>query len=379
MLLESGSTEPVFGSNMNQEMILQNSGENMTELQQFTKKPLTLFEKCFIEQYPDDAKRGIVTRKQITKLHHKFGVPIPTKIVNNDDNKIARGVFKFSAGIDLVQDKSLNTEQSEPILRHIEPEAKETDADIDARIRKTYENMRLLVTSVADNNIRSLIISGHAGVGKSYEVKQTLEAHGISDYIFITGYLKNTGLFKLLYENRFENQIIVLDDSDKILTEMDSLNMLKNALELKKSRNISWLSEKKFYTEDGEEVPKTFEYQGSMIFLTNMDFQAQITKDTVLSPHLSAIDSRSIYLDLQIKTNKDILVRINQVMKESNILTSKGLFNDEQAMLMQYLTDNINNLKDLSLRTIEKLASLYLSSDKWQQLADATMLKKIKY
>ena len=337
------------------------------------ERPLTLFEECFLLEYPEDAERGIITRKQIHKVKHEWNTPYPTKIVKKH-NALGKGTFRFKAGFDFVNVESTDTEQSEPILRHVE-----TDADIDARIRKTYENMRLLVTSVADNNIRSLIISGHAGVGKSYEVKQTLEAHGISDYIFITGYLKNTGLFKLLYENRFENQIIVLDDSDKILTEMDSLNMLKNALELKKSRNISWLSEKNFYTEDGEQIPKTFEYQGSMIFLTNMDFQAQITKDTVLSPHLSAIDSRSIYLDLQIKTNKDILVRINQVMKESDILTSKGLFNDEQELLMQYLTDNINNLKDLSLRTIEKLASLYLSSDKWQQLADATMLKKIKY
>ena len=44
---------------------------------------------------------------------------------------------------------------------------------------------------------------------------------------------------------------------------------------------------------------------------------------------------------------------------------------------MQYLTDNLDNLKELSLRTIEKLASLYTANpDKWRSLSDAVMLKR---
>ena len=43
---------------------------------------------------------------------------------------------------------------------------------------------------------------------------------------------------------------------------------------------------------------------------------------------------------------------------------------------MKYLTDNLDNLKELSLRTIEKLASLYTANpDKWRDLANCVMLR----
>jgi len=343
----------------------------MQELPQVPPRPLTEFEEAFLLEYPDDAAKGLITRKQIHKIVAEWDTPYPTKIVN-PKNKLARGVFRFNAGFDINHEESFNVEHPSEPIRVL----KESDEDVDTRIRQTYENMRLLTTAVADNNIRSLIISGSAGVGKSWEVIHTLEAHGVTDYTIVTGYLKCTGLFKLLYENRFENQVLILDDSDKILTEMDSLNLLKNALELKKTRKISWLSEKSFFTEDGEQIPRTFDYEGSMIFLTNIDFQASIEKDNTLSPHLQALDSRSIYLDLKIKTRRDILMRIKQVMSESDILTSKGLYKRDQDILLQYLTDNLDKLKDLSLRTIEKLAALYISNhDKWQDLASAVMLK----
>lgn len=331
-------------------------------------REFTDFEEAFIAEFPEDAARGIITSKQINMIKSAYGTPDPFKIKREGNRTGKRGEFHFNAGFDVPYKDSI----VKPVV------IAETDAEIDLRIKETYNNLQLLVTGVAENKIRSLIVSGAAGVGKSYETKQTLEAHGKSDYVFVNGYLKNSGLFKLLYDNRFENQVVIIDDSDKILTEMDSISMLKNALELKQTRTISWLSEKQFISEEtGEPIPKTFQYEGSMIFLTNMDFQAQIQKDTILSPHLAALDSRSIYLDLKIKNRRDILARIKQVINESDILTSKGIYEYEQQILMQYLTDNLDNLKELSLRTIEKLASLYTANpDKWRSLSDAVMLKR---
>ena len=321
---------------------------------------LTEFEQAIIAEYPEDAKRGKITRNQTNIVKEKYKVSRPAYFCEKQNNTGKVAEFYFTALFDVKTEESVI----------------ESDADMDVRIRKTYSNMKTLVESVAENKIRSLLISGHAGLGKSYETKQALESHGKSDYVFINGYLKTTGLFRLLYENRFENQVIVFDDSDKILYEMESLNLLKNALELKQTRRISWLSEKTFTLDDGEIIPKSFDYEGSVIFLTNIDFAAQILKDNALSPHLAALDSRSIYLDLDVKTNREILTRIKQVIGGSDILSSKGLDVDEQNELMSYLTDNIDRLKDLSLRSTEKLAALYLSNDKWRDLADAVMLTK---
>ena len=333
-------------------------------------REFTDFEEAFIAEFPEDAARGIITSKQINEIKKMYGTPDPFKIKREGNRTGKRGEFHFNAGFDVPY-------KNEIVKSEIVIKERETDIDMDARIRKTYSNMRTLVESVADNKIRSLLISGHAGLGKSYETKQALESHGKSDYVFITGYLKTTGLFRLLYENRFENQVVVFDDSDKILYEMESLNLLKNALELKQTRRISWLSEKTFTLDDGEIIPKSFDYEGSVIFLTNIDFASQILKDNALSPHLSALDSRSIYLDLDVKTNREILIRMKQVISDSDILSSKGLDKDAEDLLMSYLTDNIDRLKDLSLRSIEKLAALYSTNrEKWRDLADAVMLTK---
>ena len=325
------------------------------------------FQEAFKAEFPEEYATGIINRKQMDFVSIKHDLPYPRWLRDQKTTGKA-GHFQFTLGFDV---------EDMPPIPVVVTKVKESDEDIDKRIEEAYETLSTLVTGVAENKIRSLIVSGAAGVGKSYETRQTLEAHGKSDYVFVTGYLKNTGLFKLLYDNRFENQVVIIDDSDKILTEMDSISMLKNALELKKSRTISWLSEKQFISDEtGETIPKTFEYEGSMIFLTNMDFQAQIEKDNALSPHLAALDSRSIYLDLKIKSRKEVLARIKQVINKSDILSSKGLNSNEEALLMSYLTDNLNRLKDLSLRTIEKLASLYISNrENWVQLADAVMLR----
>ena len=326
------------------------------------------FQEAFKAEFPEEYATGIINRKQMDFVSIKHDLPYPRWLRDQKTTGKA-GHFQFTLGFDV---------EDMPPIPVVVTKVKESDEDIDKRIEEAYETLSTLVTGVAENKIRSLIVSGAAGVGKSYETKQTLEAHGKSDYVFVNGYLKNSGLFKLLYDNRFENQVVIIDDSDKILTEMDSISMLKNALELKQTRTISWLSEKQFISEEtGEPIPKTFQYEGSMIFLTNMDFQAQIQKDTILSPHLAALDSRSIYLDLKIKNRRDILARIKQVINESDILTSKGIYEYEQQILMQYLTDNLDNLKELSLRTIEKLASLYTANpDKWRSLSDAVMLKR---
>jgi hypothetical protein len=50
---------------------------------------------------------------------------------------------------------------------------------------------------------------------------------------------------------------------------------------------VSWLSEARFVSEqDGRELPKTFEFGGSVIFISNYDFDAMIARGHRLAPHL---------------------------------------------------------------------------------------------
>jgi len=319
------------------------------------------FETAAVEMFPELMTSTTITRRQVNDVVAKFKVKYPVHITNPNNN-VSRGVFNFSAQMDT----------NIPAV----PVVLETDEELDARIRKTYDSMELLVNSVANGITKSMVISGSAGIGKSYTVRKTLEENVNSNFVFIKGFVKATGIFKLLWENRFEGQTIIFDDSDAVFECPIALNLLKAALELNKTRRIAWLSEKEFISEDGEQIPRYFDYEGTIIFLTNLDFSDMIARGNKLAPHLSALESRSIYLDMGIKTNRELLTRIKQVVDESSILSDRGINKSEEIKLMSYLTDNVDRLKDLSLRTVEKLAALYLASpEKWIDLADAVMIR----
>lgn len=344
-----------------------------------SKKMLSYFEECAIAEFPEIAQTREITRKQAQQVISGYDAPFPTKIIN-PLNSVRRGVFRFSAGFDMPETESFNQEppeQSEPLEQDlVTVSCDESESDLDLRIRKTYENVDILTNSVADGITKSMIVSGSAGIGKSFGIKKILDAHNKSDYLFVKGYVRSTGIFKLLYENRFENQVLIFDDADSIFFDENGLNLLKGALELNKRRTISWLSEKTFNDVDGEEIPRTFDYRGTIIFLTNLDFNTLINKGNKISPHLEALRSRSIYFDMKIRTKKEILCRIKQVVAESGILSDIGLDRDVQCELMTYLTDNIDKTIELSLRTVEKLSALYKASpERWRELADSVILK----
>lgn len=333
------------------------------------ERPITFFEQIFLEEYPQDAEKGIITKKQIDKIVNDWGEPAPKTLISKH-TRLSRGVFRFKAGFDIVEDKSLIVQPPEQSNKHVE-----TDEELDLRIRQTYDNMDTLTNSVADGITKSMIVSGSAGIGKSFGIKKILDDH-TSDYLFVKGYVRPTGIFKLLYENRYENQVLIFDDADSIFFDETGLNLLKGALELSKSRTISWLSEKTFSDTDGEEIPKTFDYHGTIIFLTNLNFNELIEKGNKISPHLEALRSRSIYFDMKIRSKREVLCRIKQVVAESGILSDIGLNRTVQEDLMQYLTDNMNRTIELSLRTVEKLSALYKASPtKWRNLADSVILK----
>ena len=319
------------------------------------------FETAAVNMFPAIQESGTITRKQAQEVCQVTGAKWPNHIINMS-NSVARGVFKFSA--------NLETDAVVPA------KPVESDSELDARIRTTYANMELLTKSVGDGVTTSMIISGAAGVGKSYTVKKVLEANDQTTVHFIRGYVKATGIYKLLWENRQSHQTLVFDDCDSVFEDAVGLNLLKAALELSKSRRICWMSEKEFVDEDGGQIPNWFDYEGQIIFLTNIDFHELINKGSKMAPHLSALESRSIYLDLQVRSNREKMMRITQVVSESSILEDRGIYEDDEKHLMEYLYAHVDSLRECSLRTVEKLAALYLASPtKWKQLADSVLLR----
>jgi hypothetical protein len=209
-------------------------------------------------------------------------------------------------------------------------------------------------------------------LGKSFTVERTLgqwDPNGVNHTI-VKGYVRATGLIKLLYQFREEGQVVVFDDADTIFFDDTSLNLLKAVCDTTERRRVSWLSEGKLMDEEtGEIIPRTFDFEGTIIFITNYDFDQMIEKGHKLAPHLNALISRSHYIDLALKTRRDYLVRIRQVIREGMLAE---LTDDQRNDVMSYIERNHARLRELSLRMAIKIGNLRKSNDNWERLANVT-------
>jgi len=254
----------------------------------------------------------------------------------------------------------------------------ETDEEIAEKLKDRFAAMSLMAEATALGKNRSLIISGPAGLGKSVGVMKVLEGLEFQkiNSTVIRGYVRPTGLYKTLYEFRHPNCVIVFDDADSVLMDEDALNLLKTACDMTKTRRLSWLTETRMEDEDGERMPRNFVFEGSIIFITNYDFDAMIQNGTKLAPHFEAMISRSHYLDLAMKTKRDYLVRIKQVVFELGMLRNEGFKKNQESEIIEFIEKYQDSLRELSLRMVVKLAGLMrMNPETWQKLAKVTCMR----
>lgn len=249
--------------------------------------------------------------------------------------------------------------------------------DIAKDIHDRFDTLDTLIAGVIDGHIRSMAISGAAGIGKTYGTMKQLEeakADGrINKFTKLSGYCTPIGLYVNLWEHQNAGDVLLLDDIDPF-DNMEALNVLKAALDTSGVRNISWNSASAYLRDNG--VDKNFEFNGTVIFITNMNFDEMIEKANKLSPHFAAFVNRCVYLDLGIHTNEEILIRINQVVESSNIMKSLHVeeYKDD---ILEWLEDNRDNVRNISVRTIIRLAEyIRTSPTKWRTIAKTTLIKR---
>jgi len=324
--------------------------------------PPVSFEQAALLEIPELANRGEITNKEMDMIYLNHNCPWP-KHITHAQNRIRPGVYKFSLDAEAFNDVAFTP--AEPIIP-------ETEEEMEIRIKERYKTMRVLLGSVAVNTINGVIIAGAPGLGKSFETNKILDENGVQ-FVFHRGYLKATHLFRLLWENRFAGQVIVLDDCD-IWGDLTALNILKAALELKPTRPISWGSEKEFVDTDGESIPRTFDYEGSIVFLTNEKLGS--LSSTKAGPHLAALDSRSMVLDLKIITPREIMCKVKMTVREEGMLRHGGIDHEAEEAILAFMEENANKMKEISLRTAEKIAVLYrMNPSDWGPLARTICLK----
>ena len=257
----------------------------------------------------------------------------------------------------------------------------ETDEQGMDRIKERFQILEEMTNATLDGIVRGMVVTGPPGVGKTFGVEQVLEKDSIFDmmadkplrHTFVKGAMSAIGLYSTLYKYSDSKSIVVLDDCDTILFNEDALNILKAALDSGKKRKISWNSDSNFLRREG--VPGEFEFNGSVIFITNLKFDS--TRQTKIKDHLEAILSRCHYLDLTLDTTRDKLLRIKQIAREGGLFDSKGLTKIQEQEIIEFMYENQDRLREISLRMAQKIADLRnMNKDRWKTLTESTCMKR---
>ena len=275
--------------------------------------------------------------------------------------------------------KVANPEGYEKVGANVETTVlEESDAEIVERIRERFDMLKDMTKAVKKGNVRAMIVSGPPGVGKSHGVEEVLDRYatietlgGGKTHEVIKGAMSAIGLYCKLFKMADKGKVVVFDDCDSIFNDELSLNILKAALDSKKTRTINWNTDSFKLRNEG--VPDTFKFEASAIFITNLKFDKVKGK---LREHLEALESRCHYMDLTIDSDKDKMLRIKQVT-DDGMLDAYKISDEVKEEIMDFIDVNKGKLRELSLRTVLKIADLAVAfPDKWEAMAENTVMRR---
>jgi len=258
--------------------------------------------------------------------------------------------------------------------------ARETDAEIITRLAERFDILTEMTKAVKSGDVRAMIVSGPPGVGKSFGVEEVLSKDGLFDvlgerkprYEIVKGAMSALGLYAKLYEFSDAKNVLVFDDCDSVLMDELSLNILKGALDSSKKRVIAWNTDSRLLRSEG--IPDRFEFKGAAIFITNIKFEHVRSKK--LRDHLDALESRCHYIDLQMDTDREKLLRIKDIV-EKGMLDSYEFEECQKDDVTNFIANNADKLRELSLRMVLKIADLRKSfPTSWESMAKTTCMRR---
>jgi len=259
--------------------------------------------------------------------------------------------------------------------------ARESDEQILTRLQERFDILTDMTKAVKAGDIRAMIVSGPPGVGKSHNVEAVLQKEDLFNklaerkpkYEVVKGAMSAIGLYGKLYEYAAKGNVVVFDDCDSILLEDLSLNILKGALDSSRRQFISWNTDSRILRSEG--IPNRFEFCGSAIFITNIKFEH--IKSKKLRDHLDALESRCHYIDLQMDTTREKLLRIRQIVKGGMLDDRDNLSDVAKDEIVDFITSNADRLRELSLRMVLKIADLRGGfPTNWQAMARTTCMRR---
>jgi hypothetical protein len=269
----------------------------------------------------------------------------PSKNIDIDSILSKRGALAESE-----KTPKVRLEDSKPTKEILTPEVKKAEKTLDdydfSDPSTIFEDLKTYVNMVIRGQQPSLLVTGSPGVGKTFLISKQLKDAGLEsgkDFIHVKGRSTAAGMFITLWENN--GKIIVFDDCDSVFQSGDAVNILKGALDSYSTREISWLVGKPLRTAEGEKVPKSFEFTGKIIFISNLP-QKKID---------DAIKSRSFVLEVAL-TPLDMIKKMRKDLP--NVLPEVPLFMRETALkFIERISKKTSDL-EINMRTLIKAVKI---------------------
>ena len=325
----------------------------------------------------------------LVKDYQRFDGGKPGGFVTVDVKELAGFTGKDKVRINVPEISDITIVNEGEYIRHLDElkstassdTATDTESDEQAieRIAARFSILDEMADAVATSKVRAMIVSGPPGIGKSYGVEKALEKQNMFEDIagksrkfeMVKGAMSAIGLYKKLYEHSAKGHVVCFDDCDAILYDDLALNLLKAALDTTPRRTLHWNTESRTLMAEG--MPNSFNFDGGVIFITNIKFDN--VKSKKLQDHLQALQSRCHYLDLTIDSMKDRMLRIKQICR-AGMLDRYAMPGEVEQDLIQFIFDNKHKLREISLRMVLKIADLWkMSPDKYKLLAENTCMK----
>lgn len=290
---------------------------------------------------------------------------------------LANAALNFAASL---KDGSFTMPTSAPraidaTLLPADPEDDMSDEELTSQINKRFEAMRRFVRHAMAGKFPSVVITGPGGIGKTYPVEAMLRDHEDAGHVVrtVSGAISAVGLVEALFECRAKGSVLLLDDADGALANPDFVNVLKAATDSKSRRQISWLKQNKALAEAGVET--TFEFEGSVIIISNVNMKDKAEK----SGHIDAILSRAMHIDLGVNSKRALALRVAHMIEVEEMFAQMfamagcaDLHEQAKGEIGSFIKQNRDSFRSLTLREAAKIARMYLAEEggfEWSEMA----------
>jgi len=255
----------------------------------------------------------------------------------------------------------------------IEPIEEKTDDEIREELKEKFFILELISKGIAEGQVKSLVVTGSPGTGKSYGIDKMMKEAERNNPNFYYNVIKGTvsaiKLYSILWECRERNCVVIVDDCD--IEDVECFNMLKAATDSSRRRTISY-NKLSTYLEEND-IPNSFEFKGGLIYLSNVNLERG-KNSSKLKPHIDAFISRAHYIDVTLYTKREQLIRVMQVAQTEEFCVEHKVTQEQVNEICSWVQENSDIIREISIRLITKICDLLKTFDSnWSRVAKITL------